>query len=199
MVNDIDIDNNDDVTNFSLDRAEIIDDNGNVVSGQGKILLIGNQIQFDPDSHFESLADGEEQQVTIRYTMSDDEGVQSTATVNITVTGTNDAPVVGSSIFLGNINEDASIQINESQLLVGTSDAEGTQLTIENLHSDEGVLSNNGSGSWIFTPNEHFSGTAYFSFDVSDGVALSPAQASINIAAGTDAPNLTINFYPDSE
>ncbi|WP_419831708.1 tandem-95 repeat protein [Endozoicomonas atrinae] len=193
LSNDIDVDVNDNSENFSLDSAVIVDSNGDPVSGQGSVSIVDNQIQFDPGSDFEALAEGEEQLVTVRYVMSDDEGAQSTATATITVTGTNDAPDVSGPVLLGSSSEDSLIEITESALLANASDVDGDQLSVQNLSSDQGTIVDNGNGSWSFTPNSHFSGTASFSFDVSDGITTSSAQASISLTAVADQPSLNIS------
>lgn len=193
LANDNDVDVNDNAQNFTLDSVTIVDSNGDPVGGQGSVGIIDNQLQFNPGSDFDTLADGDEQLVTVRYVMSDDEGAQSIATVNITVIGTNDSPVTGDTILLGSSSEDSLIEITEATLLANASDIDGDQLSVQNLSSDQGVFVDNGNGAWSFTPNNHFSGTANFSFDVSDGIASSSAQASVTLTAVADAPGLSIN------
>ncbi len=196
LANDNDVDVNDNAQNFTLDSVIIVDSNGDPVSGQGSVSIIDNQLQFDPGSDFDTLADGDEQLVTVRYVMSDDEGAQSIATVSITVIGTNDAPVTGDPILLGSSSEDSLIEITEATLLANASDVDGDQLSVQNLTSDQGAILDNGNGTWSFTPNSHFSGTANFFFDVFDvfdGIASSSAQASVTLTAVADAPGLSIN------
>lgn len=48
---------------------------------------------FDPNGEFDDLAVGETRDTTISYTIDDGEGGTDTATVTLTVTGVNDAPV----------------------------------------------------------------------------------------------------------
>uniref|UniRef100_UPI0039EE3DC9 retention module-containing protein n=1 Tax=Bordetella sputigena TaxID=1416810 RepID=UPI0039EE3DC9 len=49
---------------------------------------------FNPGEDFQSLAAGETKTTTINYTISDGEGGTSIATLTLTVTGTNDVPVI---------------------------------------------------------------------------------------------------------
>ena len=86
LANDTDPDANDNPANFSLDSATLAGGSGGAVS------IVGNQLRFDPGSDFDGLATGAQQVVTVNYTMSDDEGVISSSTATITVTGVNDPP-----------------------------------------------------------------------------------------------------------
>ncbi|USE38077.1 Ig-like domain-containing protein [Endozoicomonas sp. SCSIO W0465] len=96
LANDTDIDSSDNPASFSLDSVEIVDGEGNPLNDQGIVSVVNNQLQFVPGSDFDSLANGESATVTVRYVMSDDEGAESTSTATITVTGTNDDPIIES-------------------------------------------------------------------------------------------------------
>ncbi len=63
--------------------------------------------EYDPNGEFESLADGDKEDVTFTYTATDDHGaVSNTATVTITIDGQNDAPVAQDATF--DVDEDAA-------------------------------------------------------------------------------------------
>ena len=62
-------------------------------AGKGTAIVVGNQLQFDPGTDFDHLAQGATETVTVSYTMQDEHGATSTSTLTITVTGTNDGPV----------------------------------------------------------------------------------------------------------
>ena len=61
-------------------------------SGQGAASVVGNQVQFNPGTDFDHLAQGATATVVVDYTMRDEHGAQSTSTLTITITGTNDLP-----------------------------------------------------------------------------------------------------------
>jgi VCBS repeat-containing protein len=63
-------------------------------AGQGSAAVVGNQVEFDPGSDFDHLAVGETQVVNVSYSIEDEHGASSSSTIAITVTGTNDAPVI---------------------------------------------------------------------------------------------------------
>ena len=64
-------------------------------AGQGSITFNADgSYRFAPGSDFDDLADGESREVVFTYTATDENGgVSAPATVTITVTGANDAPV----------------------------------------------------------------------------------------------------------
>ncbi|MFK0570662.1 cadherin-like domain-containing protein [Endozoicomonas sp.] len=192
LANDTDADHDDVSASFTLGGVSVVDDNGNPVTGQGSAGIVNNQLQFTPGADFDDLAAGETETVTVRYVMHDDEGAVSESEVIITVTGTNDAPVLSETVLLGSSSEDSLIEITEATLLANASDVDGGQLSVRSLASDQGILSDNGNGSWLFEPHAHFSGTANITFDVFDGVSSTPAGASIVLTPVVDLPALTI-------
>lgn len=62
-------------------------------AGQGTASIVNGQVQFDPGSSFDHLAEGATQIVVLSYTIQDEHGATSSSTVAVTVTGTNDGPV----------------------------------------------------------------------------------------------------------
>ena len=93
LANDSDVDHNDDSSRFSLDTVQLVDGNGDPLTGNGSVRIVNNKLEFNPGNDFNYLAAGETATVTVRYVMSDDEGASAESTATITVTGTNDAPV----------------------------------------------------------------------------------------------------------
>ncbi|MBU1213177.1 MAG: VCBS domain-containing protein [Alphaproteobacteria bacterium] len=62
----------------------------------GIAAIVGNELTFDPTGAYDFLADGQSTDVVMSYEATDSHGaVSGTATVTVTVTGTNDDPVVG--------------------------------------------------------------------------------------------------------
>ncbi|WP_139117486.1 Ig-like domain-containing protein, partial [Endozoicomonas atrinae] len=118
LANDIDEDLDDTPANFSLNSAEIVDNHGNIISGQGSVTILENRLQFAPGADFDYLAAGESTVITIHYIMSDDGGLTSDASVTITVTGTNDAPVATADIDTTQENNSISVDViaNDSDL-----------------------------------------------------------------------------------
>ncbi|MTI42004.1 hypothetical protein E1178_00005, partial [Roseibium hamelinense] len=71
---------------------------------------------FDPtDPAYQHLAAGATQAVTIPVTVTDSAGGTDTRDLVITVTGTNDAPVVSGPVDLGSGTEDKAVSISAAQ------------------------------------------------------------------------------------
>ncbi|RXZ65503.1 Ig-like domain-containing protein [Pelagerythrobacter rhizovicinus] len=75
-------------------------------SGGAFTLNPDGSYSFDPNGEFDDLAVGETRTTSISYTVSDGEGGTDTATLEITVTGTNDGPVAVGTLP-DQANEDA--------------------------------------------------------------------------------------------
>ena len=71
-----------------------------VAGSNGGLFTINDDgsFSFSPNSAFEDLAVGETRDTEITYSITDSEGGFATATLSVTVTGVNDAPVVGGTI-----------------------------------------------------------------------------------------------------
>jgi VCBS repeat-containing protein len=65
-------------------------------ANQGSASVVGNQLLFNPGADFDHLAQGVVEHVTLSYQMQDEHGALSSSTVDVTITGTNDAPVITS-------------------------------------------------------------------------------------------------------
>ncbi|WP_341889712.1 Ig-like domain-containing protein [Variovorax sp. YR752] len=149
---------------------------------------------FNPaDAAYQSLGVGQQQIITVPYTVTDDNGATSTANLVITVTGTNDAPVANANSGPG--TEDTALTIVPATLLGNDSDADsGDTLTITSVQDAvNGTVALSG-GNIVFTPTANYSGPATFTYTVSDGRGgTSTASVTVNIAAVADAPTLVIN------
>ena len=84
LANDTDVDQPD---ALSLDTVEL-------ASTQGSVAIVDNQLVFTPGTDFDYLNEGETTEVVVNYTISDDYNATSGSTLTLTVTGTNDQPVI---------------------------------------------------------------------------------------------------------
>ena len=80
-------------------------------SGKGTASVVGNQVQFNPGSDFDHLAQGAVEHVTLSYAMQDQFGATSTSTVDVTITGTNDGPVAVADTAAGTENQTLTIDV----------------------------------------------------------------------------------------
>lgn len=103
--------------------------NENSEKGGGSFVIHPDgSYSFDPGTDFDYLADGETTTTTVTYKISDGDGGFDTAELIVTVTGTNDAPVI---VPVG--GEDGAATVTEIKDL----DPAENQVT----HKKEGVLS----------------------------------------------------------
>ncbi|HET9820653.1 MAG TPA: tandem-95 repeat protein, partial [Burkholderiaceae bacterium] len=118
----------------------------------GTVALVAGNIVFTPAADYNGPA-------SFTYTVSDGHGGTATATVDVTVSAVNDAPVARDDALA--TSEDSALVISASTLLGNDSDVEGNTLTIASVTSGSGgtaVL--NADGTVTFTPNANFNGTA---------------------------------------
>ena len=148
---------------------------------------------FDPtDQAYQHLADGQTEQVTIPVTVSDGRG-SDTRNLVITVTGTNDAPVVSSPVALPAGQEDKAVPIVLSQLLAHATDIDTTDsLSVTGLTADHGVISGDAAHGFTFTPDANYSGPVQLAYTVTDGHGGTVGQtASLSLAAVGDPAVIT--------
>ena len=168
LANDIDVDNG---AVLSLDSVAM-------AVGDGTVSIADNKLVFDPGSSFDYLAEGETAEVVVNYTMSDEYGASSSSTATITITGTNDQPVVSdvnvnpvsatlmaSGATLTALESFSGVTIANS----GSTPTDGSAMTFTLLtEADETVTFN-----WDFIDNEGgWDLFNDFSFVVIDGVLM---------------------------
>lgn len=118
------------------------------------------------------------------YTISDGDK-QDTAEVDITINSVNDAPVALDDAFT--TDEDTQVMI--SDLLGNDSDVDLDSLSIVSTTiPSNGTLSDNGNGTYTYTPDADYHGSDSFTYTVSDGDKQDTAQVSITIYSVNDAP-----------
>ena len=168
---------------------------------------------FNPGADFQNLGEGETRDVAFDYRVTDSQGDSSTATINVTVTGINDAPTAADNTLT--INEDGSHTFSASDFGFSDIDSGDTlaSITITTLPG-AGSLTLNGSAvtanqvitaadipNLVFAPAANANGANYasFGFTVNDGSLSSSAKTlGFNVTALNDAPTaadntLTIN------
>lgn len=149
---------------------------------------------FDPGADFQGQAEGETRTVTFQYTATDPSGLVSPpATVTVTVTGINDAPIV----------QDLALTAEEGGLPVdGTFDGDDTDsdddpasLTYAiTSQPGRGTAINNGDGTFTFDPGPDFSklrsgesATVTFTYAATDQHSATSNTGTVTVViTGTD-------------
>ncbi len=184
LLNDSDIDSDDLSISQVTGAANRV---GMATAGSGGGLFTINtdgSWRFEPGTAFDDLADGKTRTTSVAYTVSDEDGGSTAATLTVTVTGTNDGLTA---------NDDAGTTTENTQLTVaddatGTTDADsatinadlllndvdidGDDLTITEVGgesssvgkatdgSDGGSFTIDSKGGWTFDPDGDFDNLA---------------------------------------
>ena len=193
LANDTDVDASDGPANFSLDSVSVASVTGLTGGGTGSVSIVDNKLVFDPGTDFDELDAGATATVVVDYTMSDADGVPSSAQATITVTGSGDKPVAQDIVL--STNEDAT-PITASFIAddVDTGDTPAN-LTYALLNTpDRGTVVNNGDGTFSFDPGDDFDDLAAgeveavtFDYQVTDSDGLTDtASVTVNVEGKAD-------------
>ena len=125
---------------------------------------------------------------TFAYQANDGQAASNTATVTITVTPVNDAPVAVDDAYA--TAEDTALSVPAPGVLGNDTDADGNPLTAAVVASTtHGSLTLNADGSLSYTPAANWNGVDSFTYRASDGQATSnTATVTITVNAVNDAP-----------
>jgi large repetitive protein len=144
----------------------------------GAVVLAGDVVTFTPAPDFHGAA-------AFTYVLSDG-AATATATVAITVTAVNDAPLAAADSIAA--REDEAIEIDAAALLGNDSDVDGDRLTIVAVDGAQGGAVALSGTTVRFVPSPDLHGPAGFTYTVSDGSATAVAAVAIDVAAINDAP-----------
>jgi len=173
-----------------------------------------NVVIYSPDGQFDTLAEGDQATETFTYTVSDMIG-EDTATVTVTVTGVNDAPIAnidangyvaqrGKTLFVNDENgTDTPGVPGDDRVLLNDTDAEGDALRAVLVTPPQHATANgftlNADGTFSYT---HNGGAAsadtfqYVAFDAHNAQSDQTVTVVINIVDATAAEwQNSINRY----
>ena len=146
LANDTDVD---DGHAFTLNTAS-------APANKGTASVVGNQVQFNPGTDFDHLAKDVVEHVTLSYEMKDEYGAISTSTVEVTITGTNDGPIVAASDVTGAVTE----QVAPVGNLSDTGTITFTDVDLSDVHSVGAVTASAGAlGSLTASVSSDTTGT----------------------------------------
>ncbi len=190
----------DDSTSTTEDNAVDVDVLGNDTDADGNTLTVvpgslsgtngtatlngDGTVKFTPDANYY----GNGASFTYRVTDGTDES--NTATVNITVTPVNDAPVADDET--ATTDEDNGVDVD---VLTGDSDVDGDTLSIVSVGLASNGTASIVSGQVHYEPNGNFYGTDSFSVTVCDDHATTPANDQL---CDTSLVTVTVNPVNDA-
>jgi len=155
----------------------------NAAHGSTSVDAISGAITYTPSANFNGSD-------SFTYVVKDDSGgTSNTATVSITVSSVNDAPLAVDDT--ATLQEDMPLSVN---VLGNDSDVDGTLMpaTVEvvTAPADGSTSINAATGAITYTPSSNYNGTDSFTYRVQDNAGLwsSPATVTLTVQAVNDAP-----------
>ncbi len=139
------------------------------------------------NQHVQALGAGEKTEDVLVVKAAD--GTAQKITVSIS--GTNDGPVVSSPALLAGGDEDTSVTFGIADLLETSSDVDKTDtMTVANVTVDpaQGSLADNGDGIYTLKPADNYNGQVTIHYDVTDGTETVAASSTIDLKAVNDNP-----------
>src|SRR4051794_23545221 len=163
----------------------------------GKVTINpDNTINYSPDGKFEALKAGQTATDSFKYKARKNSVKSGDATVTVTITGVNDAPVAADDSATTNEDSTKSIAV-----LANDTDADGDTLHVGSVDQTgtQGSVTVNGDNTVTYDPNHKFdslkpgdTATDTFKYKANDGSADSnAATVTVTINGATDAPVVT--------
>lgn len=190
LANDVDVDSAKDGDALRITRVGL--------AQHGMVFLdAGGQVRFVPDANYSGAAQfsywvGDRSEADMAAANNGGVGLESPATMHLTVLPVNDLPVVTGETLAS--DEDVVLAINPALLLANDTDVDiasnGQTLTISAVNgAQHGAVSLLANGTIQFTPEQDYFGAASFVYTVSDGNGgYVEGTAVVNLAPVNDVP-----------
>ncbi|MCU4154678.1 tandem-95 repeat protein [Carboxylicivirga sp. A043] len=137
----------------------------------GQVTINANNVSYAPNADY----NGND---SFRYSVADEDGLRSEASVQITINAVNDAPRLNNDTY--STNEDESIRMavleNDEDI---DNDIEVSSLNIASWPSNGSLSIDN--GEIIYVPNDNFNGSEEIAYTVADESGSVSNTASVNI------------------
>ncbi|MFV2066137.1 MAG: Ig-like domain-containing protein [Pirellulales bacterium] len=183
---------------------------------QGAVTLSGvpgdATFTFDPGSDFDDLPEGQTRQVDFTYQARDlQNALSNLATVDVTVTGVNDAPTAG-DVAIQSRQGGSTVTASFAADDVDSDDSPGTlsYAVIDDLSLGEGSVVNNADGTFTFDPGSDFqdlgSGqtrSVTFTYQATDrfNATSNPGIVTVVVSGMSDLPfaqNVSVTASPNA-
>ncbi|TMP16764.1 Ig-like domain-containing protein [Pseudoalteromonas sp. S2893] len=142
----------------------------------GSASIVDNKIQYSsaPNTHGVAI---------VSYSVSDNNGAEATANLQVTISPVNDAPIANADSIT--ITEDATATL--INVLSNDTDIDGDTLTLSSASSDIGSVSIVNS-QIQYTPAENDNGTATVGYTITDGTQSASGVLTVTITSVNDTP-----------
>jgi len=126
---------------------------------------------------------------SITFTLTDDDGLASTATIAVSVTAVNDLP----TITVPNVTtaEDSTGVV----LTPTVADVDGDTVNVT-ATATNGTIAKNANGTFTFVPAADFNGTAVVTFTANDGTGTKTTTANVTVTPVDDVTTVNIDVPP---
>ena len=153
---------------------------GATSGAHGAVTFNASSVSYTPNANYFGND-------SFTYTIGDGHGGSDSATVYVTVSNVNDAPVATADGYA--MNQDTVLNVAAPGVLGNDSDIDGDSL-MSLLVSDvsNGTLVLNGNGSFTYTPNPGYAGIDSFTYKAHDGSAGSSVVTVTIQIADTQPP-----------
>ncbi|NDJ76586.1 MAG: tandem-95 repeat protein, partial [Chloroflexi bacterium] len=194
-------------TPFNSGATSVLDNDSDPVEGSGLTVSAydttsanGGTVSMAANGTFTyTPAAGWSGTDTFGYTAND--GSQTdTATVTITVTAVNDAPVAVDDNY--GTNEDTPLTVAAPGVLGNDSDVDSATITVsayDATSANGGTVSMAADGSFTYTPAAGWNGTDTFGYTASDSALTDSATVTVTVAAVDDTPVAVDDNYSTNE
>ncbi len=120
----------------------------------GFILTDANGSYTFDASSYDHLSEGDTEDVTLTYQVTDPDGASHTAELTITVSGSDD-PIIITGDDRVTVSEDyVPTTVTGTLIATDADDADTPDFDIQDIRGDYGTLHINADGTWTYTPDE---------------------------------------------
>lgn len=144
----------------------------------GTVTLLANgSFTYQPDANFFGID-------SFSYRVTDAQGASSTATVSVTVTPVNDAPVANTDSV--STSEDTPVAV---VALLNDTDVDNDTLTITSAAASHGTVTIGANGQLLYTPFANTFGPDTITYAISDGNGgTASSTVAVTVSSVNDAP-----------
>ncbi|WP_394148224.1 Ig-like domain-containing protein [Shewanella atlantica] len=172
------------VNDFDIDTGHVVNLSSVATPASGsKVSVVAGKVSYTPAANFNGVD-------TLTYTIADNAGGLSSASVTVNVSPVNDKPVAQGDTY--SVSEGKILTVASSNgVKTNDSDVDNDPLTVILVSGvSHGSLTLNGDGSFVYQHNGEESLSDSFSYRVSDGsLDSNVVMVTISIAPVNDAPD----------